>query len=431
MASRRTIQGTSIAERCAVRRSPLKTTTALLGAGALLLGVSACGDEGSSTTTSGIETSPLMDAILLGGPPYAEFETNQLAGYHTELQTCLVAAGFEYTIPPAYQVNQQVDQAALLETVSAEGYGIATETDGISFAEDDSTLRLFIYPVTQAESDKREQEFQAAEAKNEEYVNSLDEDRAAQYEQVRNGELSEESFEVDENGELLQSEAGSDAIDESCEAQASTWLADPGADLIESEEFAGTYDKIMGFYDTVDSDESITKIYQEWSQCVAQATQETFALPEDITNSLTTELEAAYGELDVLDTDEESVDLGELLDDGTESLDEDLALEDEGFTLEDEDLMFEDDESVSEDDMLLEDETYEDYEVDEAALAALTEREIKLATADVNCRFEINFFERIQNAQIELEKKFVSENKDELGILAQAISEARESVVQP
>lgn len=423
-----------------VRSTLPRAAVAVLGVSALLIGVAACSSEDSDkgTATGVTPTSPLLDAVLLGGQEYAEFEDAQLSKYHASLKSCLEAAGFEYTVPPAYQVNVQADRAESLELAQSVGYGIVAESDGVTFAEDDSASRLFIYPITPEQSDQRDKEFQEAETKNEDYLESLSDERADEYQVVRTGELTDDSFEVDEDGNLVPSEDGTESVDSSCETTASEALSDPGVDVFESEEFAETYDLIMAFYESVDADESISKIYAEWSQCLADSTGETFASPYDLSTELSNELEAAYGATEMLDTDEESaLDDSEIFLDDEAEQDSDIVIEEQSHKLPattdttaelesgDEEIT-EEDLALLEDELAFEDEeSYDDYTVDEAALTALEAREIKWATADVTCRFDQDFFNKIQNAQIALEEKFVEENKAVFEDLATAIREAR------
>lgn len=438
------------------RTAPLRVMTAGSAAVLLAFGLVACSKDSNPAGNAGTPAtvSPLLESIGLAGKDYQEFESSFLEGLEQTLATCMTDAGFEYTITPPLQVNEIANRDSVLAAAKETGYGISDQSDGIYFAEDDPMTRLFFYPISTEQSDKNNEAYQQAVDANDAYIDSLDEETLAAYELARYGAAEDGSYEIDEDGNLVATEQANPS-EMGCESALSDSIVDPAQEIIDSDDFADTVDLIYEFYSVVDADERIETIQSEWSKCFAEATGETFEQPSELTSALSEEFDALFEPEEFLDTEDDEAALDEYLleqespdeetldeenadDTGsdsaasgdTEELDgsEELTAEElEELGLEDFDM--EDLEFSDSDDSLDEPVTAEDLGIDEVAYTAFQERELKLAQADVTCRFDTDQLTNLQVAQIEIEKEFVKENKAVLKALSDAISTAREAAL--
>lgn len=446
--------GTDTPAASAFRRPrTARRLAAFVSVGVLALSLTACSTDETpaGTDTEDALVSPLMEAISLAGKEYQEFESSFLANHEDQLTTCMTDAGFEYYKATPLQVNNISSKDSSLALAKENGYGISGDTEGVSFAEDDPMTRLFYYAINTEQSAANQTAYDNALAKNDEYIASLSEDELAAYELARYGEAEGDDYEVDEDGNLI----ASDNIDPEhmgCETALADAFVDPAQEILDSEEHVDTVDSILSFYEQVDSDEAIADVYEKWATCFTQATGEQVVAPSDVTDALYEELDALFAVEEGLDTEDDEAALDEYLleqeengydiegssysttdqsytvqtiatssEADADSADSEVEVGDAELELTDEELA---DLGIELDDTSDQDLSAE-YGIDQDQYNALVEREKTLAQADVNCRFETDYFDSIQRAQIELENKFVKDNKDKLDALATAIREAR------
>lgn len=433
-------------------RSRARVVAACVAAGALGLSMSACSSDEKVTGTDSQAAlvSPLMEAIGLAGAEYQEFESTFLAEHEKALATCMTEAGFEYYEAAPLQVNAIASKEDSLATAKESGYGISNDSEGVSFAEDDSMTRLYYYSITTEQSEANQAAYDEALAKNDEYLASLSDDDLAAYNLARDGEASGDDYTVDEDGNLI----ASDEIDPDhmgCESALADSFVDPAQDVLDSDEYADTVDAILNFYTESDTQDSIKDVYSKWAACYTKATGESAEVPSDVTDALDTEFSDLFADVEGLDTEDDESALDEYLLEQEESgYEGDIEIDQMSFTSDEsatiqtvssndpEATESADDETELEltDEELAELglETSDDYDdssaaseygVDEEEYNALVTRESTLAQADVTCRFETDYFNSIQLAQIKLEEEFVKDNKDALTALGDAIREAR------
>lgn len=154
---------------------------------------------------------------------------------------------------------------------------------------------------------------------------------------------------------------------------------------VESDEFAGIEDELERFYEASQSDPRIAELDNAWSSCMADEGYDALTGVYAAQDDLYTEYNALQGW-----DDPEYAALSESWD---------WEAEPEGPPA---------------------------PEVDEAALAAFTEKEIGQAVADVDCQDEIDFTAERMRIDHELQQGFVDEHGDELEAWATAATAARE-----
>jgi hypothetical protein len=397
--------------------------------------------------------APIFELIGFAGQEYQEFEASLINSYEQGLAECLTEAGFEHTPEPPRQVNPVNDEDEYLEQAKARGYGIITQSEGVTFPEDDAQERFPYYAIDAETSAANQKAHEDAVNANTTYQDSLTDEEYDEYQSARYGDFSEDDFVVDEDGNIVPVEPETDdTTTASCEEQVAGYLTDPAAEILDSEEFEDINDLLADFYETVDSTDAIVATYQPWSVCIADATGEEAAHPSELIARITEEFGALLEEAGVFDDEDDEDALNEFLLEQEEN-DYEIDLEDELDEEADEefdlDFLEDDEEFLDEDEELLDDiefgEEYEEFDEDgseefdaasyaeelglePAALVALLERETKLAAADVECRFSTGHFDSIRTAQAELEEQFITEHKAELDRLATAIREARAAI---
>ncbi len=429
---------------------------AALAAGALTLSVGACSSRDTPTASpsaSGIAVAPILELIGFAGQEYQEFEASLINSYEQGLAECLTEAGFEHTPEPPRQVNPVNDEDEYLEQAKASGYGIVTQSEGVTFPEDDAQERFPYYAIDAETSAANQKAHEDAVNANATYQDSLTDEEYDEYQSARYGDFSEDDFVVDEDGNIVTVEPDTDdTTAASCEEQVAGYLTDPAAEILDSEEFEDINELLADFYETVDSTDTIVATYQPWSVCIADATGEEAAHPSELIARITEEFGALLEEAGVFDDEDDEDALNEYLLEQEEN-DYEIDLEDDLDEEADEevdlDFLEDDEEFLDEDEELLDDiefdEEYEESDEDgseefdaasyaeelglePAALVALLERETKLAAADVECRFSTGHFDSIRTAQAELEEQFITEHRAELDRLATAIREARAAI---
>ena len=344
-----------------------------------VLTLASCTDRGSATDTAAGDRSgtgsaqesplaPYLDAAYGTGEltdAQMDEERAQFVAFEEKLAECLKKEGFEYTPEEPRDEYFQIGGVADEDFRPDDEEWVSVHGYGI--------VDLMVTPVGGPAEDAAET------SPNTIYYESLSESQKRAFEVARYGKTAEEQEEAAEQGIDPSAETWEDR---GCAGWAEHELnfdtqVEPAADLSAFEDLLTRMDEVSK---TADQDPEVSALDSGWVSCMQNAGHSGFANPDDAQSSIASEAMDARG------AESES----ETSSGGSEQSD------------------------VSE----------IPEPLSEADIAALRDKEIELALADLSCREETHYAETLAEIVFRVEQEFVDANKEELDAMKRAAEQA-------
>jgi hypothetical protein len=342
-------------------------------AAVLILTLTACTDAPSADDTASVDTplTPYYEALYGSEADYEQMQEDQEAveaKIQEKIAECMTEEGFEYTaVVP--------DSGNVADMSSSDGDADVWKPDDRKWVEKWG-YGIVDWPGRE-EDEAAEQELaeDVSDDPNYAYYDSLADGERAAYDEALSGPLLDEEVYDDPDYEYKWEEGG-------CYGRASHEVEgdDAGEDpLLEYQDLLARMSEI---WEVTENDPETVALDAEWATCMSDAGESAFDSPYEAQESIS----ADYQELSPTPVDP-----------GPEDASVDAA-------------------GVEEPD--LSPDTNPD-------VAALHEREIVLALADLACREQSSYADEMQRISIAVEQRFVDENKAELEAMKLAAEQAR------
>lgn len=358
---------------------------AACAAAALVLTLTACTDASSpdgsgggggeaETTTSPF--APYREALYGGGSDAEAQQLKQLqfnAKVEERVVVCMKEQGFEYT---AAEPDSESDRNLLSGKDNEEQEEYAWQPDDKDWVEKWG-YGIVDYPGRAEFTEQAaevEVEVDDAEGSGDEYYDSLSESQKAAYEEALHGPaIDKEAALADENYEYDWKEAG-------CYGKAQHELEGDDVATFDPTEYQDLMDRMSAVGDEIASDPKIAALDARWASCMDEAGEPGFAMQMDAADSIN----MAYEELYVAAMGTSDGEMAE----GDMSAEPDLS------------------------------------PATNPQVAALQEREITVALADLECREKTSYQDMWDQITIDHEQAFVDANKAQLDAMKLALEQA-------
>lgn len=355
---------------------------AACAAAAIVLSLTACtatsspdgADGGGDAEEKTSPLTPYYEALYGGGSDADAQQLKQLqfnAKVEEKVAVCMTDQGFEYT--PA-EPDSEYDRNLLSGKENEEDDEEAWNPDDQEWVEKWG-YGIVDYPGrAEFVEEAAEVEVDDAEGSGDEYYDSLSESQKAAYEEALNGPaIDKEAALADENYEYDWEEAG-------CYGKAQHELEGDAVATFDPTEYQDLMDRMSAIGDEIASDPKIAALDANWASCMDEAGEPGFAVQMDAADSIN----IAYGDLYAAAAGSSDGEMAE----GDMSAEPDLS------------------------------------PVTNPQVAALQEREIAVALADLECREQTSYQDTWDKITIDHEQAFLDANKAQLDAMKLALEQA-------